>query len=400
MKLLQICNKVPWPLNDGGNIAIHSHTQTFIDAGHQVFLYCLNAAKHKINKEEALAAYNNATVVIEDIDTSIKPVAALNALINNTSYNVSRFYSKAFESKLAQLLKKENIDVVQFEGTFTGPYVNIVKENSNALVSVRMHNAEFEIWSRLASNTRLPLKRWYLQKLSTQLKTYEAALLNKVDTVVTLSPFDLEKFKTLSNHPTYYNLPAAVDLDRWQYKPTAQIDNWYHLGNMEWHANKEAVNWLVKDIHPLISQISGFKLHLAGRNIKPEDYQLPLIKTYQEVSDAVDFVSSKDVCIVPLKSGSGIRIKILEAMAAGKLVISTTVGAQGIEYENGKHLLIADTPKEYYNLFKRLKNGEIDFKSIVKNARALIEDNYSKASLSAQLLAFYSKSIALKKGMN
>ena len=136
----------------------------------------------------------------------------------------------------------------------------------------------------------------------------------------------------------------------------------------------------------------------SGKGIDTKEFSsIDQVEVTKDVEDAYQFVKSCDVCVVPLKSGSGIRLKILEAMAAGKLVVSTTIGAQGIDYVDREHLLIADTPSEFSTLFQKLNNNQIEFTSIVKNARKLIEDNYSTKALAKKQLLFY-QSLMHKKG--
>ncbi len=391
MKILQVSNRVPWPLNEGGTIGIYNYTRAYAHLGHEVTLFCLDGIKHNTPVEEAkkeLSKY--AEVFIHPIDTDIYKSEALRHLLRNESYNVSRFYNQVFESEIADLLTREQFDIIQLEGTFTGPYMDIIKENFDGPVALRMHNVEYEIWERLAANEKNPLKATYQNILSKQLKRYESQLIKKADIIVTVTDDDGQKFEKLHPRGNYLTIPAGIDLDRWQYKPAEDIHSWYHIGSMEWHANKEAVLWYMDSIHQKVATIDAkYQLKLAGKGIGKLDIQGEQVQVTDYVENAIDFVSENDVCIVPLKSGSGIRLKILEAMAAGKLVISTTVGAQGIAYQKDVHLLIADSPEDYAKIYKSLLNGKIDFKKIVSNARTLIEDSYSTSALAKKQLEIY-----------
>jgi glycosyltransferase involved in cell wall biosynthesis len=392
MKILQISNRVPWPLNEGGNIGIYNYTRAYSELGHEVTLYCLDGAKHNTPLEEAYKELSKyATVDIVPIDTDVKMLPALSHLLLNKSYNVTRFYNKEFEDKLSALLKENKFDVVQLEGTFVGPYIELVNQLHKGLLALRMHNVEFEIWERLAKNETNPIKKIYLNKLSKQLKSYETQLLQKVDIVVPVTDDDGEKFKEIDPTAQCLTIPAGIDLDSWKYSPSQDIHDWYHIGSMEWHANSEAVNWYIKEIHPkLVLLDSKYKLHLAGKGIDKTTFaRYDRLMVKDNVPSAYDFVKSLDVCVVPLKSGSGIRLKILEAMAAGKLVVSTTVGAQGIDYIASKHLLIADTPSQYTEVYRQLQKGEIDWKAIIKNARNLVEEHYSTSALAKKQLDHY-----------
>ncbi|MBT8326110.1 MAG: glycosyltransferase family 4 protein [Bacteroidia bacterium] len=392
MKILQVSNRVPWPLNEGGNIGIYNFTRAFNELGHTVTLYCLDGIKHNTPVEEAkeeLSKY--ASTLIHQIDTNIKPLKALAGLLTNTSYNVSRFYNEDFNTKLIELLSKEKFDVIQLEGTFVGPYVATIRQYHQGLLSLRMHNVEYEIWERLAHNESNPIKKIYLNILSKQLKDYEAQLLQKVDAVIPVTSDDEAKFKRLNSTIQYHTTAAGIDLDTWKFTSSSSSNKWYHIGSMEWHANKEAVNYFLEEIHPKLTALdSRYELKLAGKGIQKEEFKnYKALQVFANVPSAFDFVLKNDVCVVPLLSGSGIRLKILEAMAAGKLVVSTTIGAQGINYNNREHLLIANNPAEFVAIYRALQSGEIDATSIIRNARLLIENEYSTKALAAKQMDFY-----------
>ncbi|MDB9882984.1 glycosyltransferase family 4 protein [Bacteroidia bacterium] len=394
MKILQVSNRVPWPLNEGGTIGIYNYTRAFSELGHEVTLYCLDGIKHNTPVDEALEELGKyATVLIHPIDTDVVMEEALKHLLRNESYNVSRFYNSVFEQELRELLQNNTYDVVQLEGTFVGPYLPIIKTNHNGLVALRMHNVEYEIWERLAHNEKFFFKKIYLKKLAKQLKAYESDIIRQVDIVVTVTNDDAAKFKLLNPTGNYLTIPAGIDLREWQYSPSNSVDKWYHIGSMEWHANAEAVNWYLDDIHPLMLKGNNdYSFHLAGKGLNTEQFSNHRnIVLNDNVPRAFDFVKECDVCIVPLKSGSGIRLKILEAMAAGKLVVSTTIGAQGIDYIPRKHLLIADSPAEFRTIYDELKNGLIDYKAIISSARKLIENLYSTEVLATEQISNYSR---------
>jgi len=392
MKILQVSNRVPWPLNEGGNIGIYNYTKAYCELGHDVTLYCLDGQKHNTPIKEATSELSKyASLYIHPIDTDINLDDAIKHLIRNKSYNVSRFYNATFESELIKLLSNESFDVVQLEGTFVGPYIASIRKVFKGLVSLRMHNVEFEIWQRLAQNEKNPLKKLYLKILARQLEKYESKIIRQVDTIVPVTDQDLCKFRKLYSEGVYKSIPAGINLNTWKFSPSKSTNRWYHIGSMEWHANADAVDWYIKEIHPLIIENNtNYTLNLAGKGIDANLFRsMPQVTVAENVENAYDFVNLNDVCIVPLKSGSGIRLKILEAMAAGKLVISTTIGAQGIDYIDGKHLLIADTPSEFLSVFKEINNYQIDFQSIIKNARILIEENYATKALAKKQSMFY-----------
>jgi polysaccharide biosynthesis protein PslH len=274
MKILQVSNRVPWPLNEGGTIGIYNFTRAYAELGHEVVIYCLDGKKHNtpvIEAQEELSKY--ARVLIQPLNTDVVAKDALLHLLQNKSYNVSRFYDADFESKIIELLQFEKFDVIQVEGTFVGPYIHTIRKYHTGVIALRMHNVEYEIWERLASNERNPFKKYYQRILAKQLKKYEASLLPMVDITATVTDDDGQKFKAL--HPTgeYCTIPAGIDLDVWKYTPSDSFKRFYHIGSMEWHANAEAVNWYMDKVHSLIClEDNEYGLHLAGKGIKTPSF--------------------------------------------------------------------------------------------------------------------------------
>lgn len=392
MRILQISNRVPWPLNEGGTIGIYNFTKQFSLSGNEVYLYCLDGLKHNTPVKQAefeLSKY--ATVFIHPIDTDIKVEDAVKNLFGSTSYNVDRFDNGEFRRAISAVLKEQEFDVVQMEGSYTGPYLDVIRKHHKGLIAMRMHNVEFQIWERLAGNTSNPIKSAYLKLLARRLKRYELELISKVDLVVTVTEDDRTTFEHYHKNANFLVIPAGIDTKHWSYSPTHSLNKWYHLGSLEWTPNKEAVDFYLKNWHAAAAQeIKDFEFHLAGKGIQPEHYpEHNHLRLHQNVADAYHFVKDMDICLVPLLSGSGIRLKILEAMAAGKLVISTTVGAQGIEAKHLEHILIADSREELIQIISQLNTGEINHLAIRANARALVEEKYSIEAVSEKLINYY-----------
>lgn len=161
---------------------------------------------------------------------------------------------------------------------------------------------------------------------------------------------------------------------------------------MDWMPNQESIDWLLTDIWPLIhSQEPQVSLYLAGRKMPERFLEKSGDGLYVEgeVADANAYIADKQINVVPLLSGSGIRVKIIESMAAGKVVVTTSVGAQGIDYEDGKNILIANTPQEFADQIKRLADNPSFCREIGQNARRLAEEHYDRNRLGKQLVDFY-----------
>jgi len=394
VKILQVSHRVPFPLNEGGTIGIYNYTRGFAEAGVEVTLTALNGIKHNIDITEAtqeLSKYCKFHVF--DIDTNIKPFNAFVNLFTKQSYNVSRFYDNKFKVFLKNLLLSEKFDIIQVEGTFVAMYIDVIREYSKAPIVLRQHNVEYQIWDRLAQNAQNPLKKWYLNLLTRRLKKFEKDYLNKFDAIVPVTKDDADLFNNLGNTKPVFVSPAGIDNNYWQpSKDAVNPFHIYHLGSLEWMPNREAVLWFIKEVWPLVIKIDNrFKLFIAGKNM-PEEMKVMKVENVfmeGEVKDGQKFVNDKAITVVPLLSGSGIRLKILEAMAAAKLVISTTIGAQGIEYKAGEQMLIADTPEEFANYFREISRNQNVYDTVKQQGYDLILNKYSNQAVVNRLLEFY-----------
>ena len=161
---------------------------------------------------------------------------------------------------------------------------------------------------------------------------------------------------------------------------------------MDWKPNLEAVGWLIDEIWPKIQKkIPNAELHLAGKNMPDWLFKKKNINVFnhKEVQDSSKFISEHDVMLVPLLSAGGIRVKIIEGMAHGKAIISTKIGAEGIDYKNEENILIADSPKDFYNEALKIISGKTDFKKIGENAREHILKTYDQNKISKKLVGFF-----------
>ncbi|MBK5286689.1 MAG: glycosyltransferase, partial [Bacteroidia bacterium] len=165
----------------------------------------------------------------------------------------------------------------------------------------------------------------------------------------------------------------------------------FHLGAMDWLPNRQAIEWFFENCWlDIKSNFPDLKLYLAGRafpqEIKIDDDN---IIYDDEVKSAVDYMQGKAIMIVPLLSGSGMRVKILQAFALGKAVVSTSIGAEGIECTDGENILIADSPKDFVAAMSKLITDDSLRKKIGRNSHNLFLKKYSSEKIAAEVISFY-----------
>ena len=394
MKVLQLCIKPPFPTVDGGTMAMNSITQGLLREGCEVKVLAMESDKHPADRAKMGEEYLGQTgFESQYVDLSVKPLAAAAAMLCGESYHVSRFRSEAFAARLRAILERETFDVVHLESLFMTPYVPLIRSLSAAKVVLRSHNVEHVIWQRVAASTPYGLKRWYLKHLALTLRAYELEHINDYDGVVCITKGDADYFRQHGCRRPLTSIPFGVepeDAANVEVEPASL----FHIGAMDWLPNRESIEWLLEEVWPVVHrEVPQAHLYLAGRKMPQRwmDARIEGVTVVGEVPDAGYFIAGKQINVVPLLSGSGIRVKIIEAMAAGKAVVTTTVGAQGIDYTDGENLLVADTPEQFAAQIKRLVADQEYCRSVGEAAARLVAEHYDVKRLTAQLLQLYDK---------
>lgn len=394
MRILQLCIKPPFPTVDGGTMAMNSITQGLLREGCEVKVLAMESDKHRADRTKMGEEYLRQTgFESQYVDLSVKPLAAAVAMLCGESYHVRRFRSEAFAAKLRAILEQKTFDVVHLESLFMTPYVPLIRSLSDAKVVLRSHNVEHVIWQRVAASTPHGVRRWYLKHLALTLRAYELEHINDYDGVVCITKGDADYFRQHGCRRPLTSIPFGVEPD-----DAANVDvepaSLFHLGAMDWMPNRESIEWLLDEVWPVVHrEVPQAHLYLAGRKMPQKwmDSHIDGVTVVGEVPDAGYFIAGKQINVVPLLSGSGIRVKIIEAMAAGKAVVTTTVGAQGIEYTEGENLLVADTPEQFAAQIKRLVEDQDYCHSVGEAAARLVAEHYDVNRLTSQLLQFYDK---------
>ncbi len=393
MRILQLCHKPPFPPKDGGCLAISNISCGLADSEDvKLDILTIETEKHPFTNDEVPEAYRDKIdITAIHVDTSLNMVDAFSSLITSDSYNVSRFFTPDVDIKLTQILRSKKYDIIHLESLFVTPYIGTIRRLSKAKIVLRSHNLEFMIWERLALKSGNRAKKTYLKVLAKQLKRYELATLNDVDGLVSISFEDEEKYKAIQESLKTINIPFGVNMNDYEPAVNYKPKSFFHLGSLEWKPNFEGVKWFLKKVWPIYhAQEPEAEFLLAGRNI-PEEFskkQIPGLKVVGEVENAQEFIKSAGTMIVPILAAGGIRVKIIEGMALKVPIISTSVGAEGIHFENNKHILVGDTPEDF--AAQMLKTNDVGLTDeITNNALQLVRKDHNNTVLIEQLLKFY-----------
>ena len=394
MKILQFSKKTPVPPKDGESIAIHQLSKAFRDNNCSLTIFSILTPKHK--KKKSALYLDGVDYQFGKINTKISYLDIVkNMFFSNEAYIVERFIDKKIKAKLIKLIQKQDFDLIQLEGVFLGVYIKYIKKYSTAKIILRAHNIEHQIWERLAAKESY-FKALYLNKVMIpRLKKFEDKIAESVDGIVSISSLDEQYFKKLNIKAKFKTLPAAYEIKK-TIEPLPQDFNVGFIGGLDWQPNAEGIKWFLNSIwKPFVLKNNKANFNLAGRNFPKKYYDLKHsnLFIYGEVDDAQEFTYQNSVMIAPILSGSGMRIKIIEAMALGRTVISTSIGAEGIEYTDKKNIFIADTPEEWIEILTELGKDKNKLEQTALEAQKLIQKKHDINVLGTELVNFYKKEI-------
>ncbi len=402
MRILQLCNKIPYPPKDGGALATWNLARGLATVGARIDILSLNTFKHYVKDislppflpagSDALNEKISLTAIA--VDTSISYITMLsNLLFSSMPYNIVRFDSDKFRRKLKDMLHKHSYDLIILEGLPLAIYIDTIKSHFGGRIIMRAHNVEYRIWESLQKNTYGWLKKKYYGLLAKRIKSFEIKMLDSYDGLISISDKDTSAFRKHNYSGPLFTFPFSLDQDTYLRKGhNPDINNILFLGALDWQPNINGLKWfLERTWTELRSQFPGLKLHIAGRNPSEQlkrSLRMPGIVFHGEVEDIKEFLSMGIMMIVPLFSGSGMRVKIIEGMAMGKVIIATSVAASGIAAENNRHLFIEDNPQKIIEMIASLIKDPSLATGISGEAIDFVRKNYDIFVLSEKLYDF------------
>ena len=248
------------------------------------------------------------------------------------------------------------------------------------------HNVEYLIWKRLCDLEQVAWRRALLEIEWRKLRAREAAACRRFDVTIAVSEDDRSRLAALAPDSNITWIPTGVDID--YFTPDPHAERPAHLvfsGSMDWHPNEDAVRYFMSEILPLIrAEVPAVTFSIVGRN-PSSALREAAAAAGAEVTGTLDdirpAVAEAALCVVPLRAGSGTRLKIFEALAMGKAVVSTTLGADGLDIESGRHFVAADGAQDFARAVISLLNDPWRRRKIGAAGRHLVENRYSWAQV-------------------
>lgn len=392
MRILYLCQLVPYPADAGPKVRAY-YTLRYLAERHAVTLAAFGRPDDRAGAVEHLREFCQAVHTVPIRRGRLRDgLTLLACLVSGRSFIIERDRVAAMNELVDELLASGAFDAVHADQLWMAQYALRAKRvgGKQVLTVLDEHNACFQIVERLAAGEENPLKRLVLQRERGALRRFEARTLGQFDQLATVTEEDrwiLERLaedeggKRFTYGQDSHTIPICVDTEALQpVRAQEGAREVLHLGTMFWPPNVEGVVWFGREVWPRVkAAVPGARLTIAGKNPPGEVLALaadPAVRVTGYVADPGPYLEQAGAFIVPLFAGSGMRVKIVDGWRWGLPVISTTIGAEGIEYREGENILIADEAEGFAAAVVRvLRDGGLN-RALRVNGRRWVEERY------------------------
>lgn len=388
---------MPYPTDAGEKIRVFNIIK-HISQAHEVSLITQIMKQHEKQFIPELKKYCSRvdTVLLRKRSKLEHLPGVIRCLVSGEPLDNKFVFVDEMKKKIQKITYSESFDIVQIEHSIMAPYIKAISMANNSKKVLTFHNIASLQYKRIFKTERIISNKIRSFINWIQMKKWEAKFAMNFDLCVTMS--DSEKQILQSKNPklNIAVIPNGVDVENFKPLPdNFRTNNLLYIGKMGYQPNVDAVLYFIKEIFPLIKiQIRDAKFFVVGSNPTKEIKQLGkneniIVTGY--VDDVQPFYEQCAISVVPLRGGSGTRLKILESMAFGRPVISTSIGCEGLHVCNNENIIISDKPEEFARKTIELLQNVNFREKISKNARNLVEHNYSWESIAKKQIQIYEK---------
>lgn len=387
MNILILSPFSPYPLNQGGKIRIYKIIKN-LSRSNSITLAAI--VDNKLQSEPGpLQQLCKEIIFVERPPKLWRD--RFDFVFGKDPYNYVRYFSVDMKRELARLIKLKSFDIIQIEFTMMWQYADIF---NGIPIVLDTHNIENKIVRQVKNTYRNPLRKFMYVIEERRLRNKEEQAWRECCLCFTVSDKERNFISSyLGNSNKVFTIPNGVDLEWFKFYPKTNMGKQLlFLGSMDYRPNLDSALYFLEEIFPLIqSKIKDVKLDIVGRELwRIQNHSsIKGVEYHENIPDVLPYFRKADVLVVPLRYGAGTRIKILEAIAAGIPVVTTSKGCEGVEVTNGEHLLVADSPEEFASAVQRVIEDDNLRNSITQNARELVERNYSWEMLVEEMEGYY-----------
>lgn len=390
MKILYLAPHALWPLTTGARLRdFHCSRQLALQSE---LTYAQICAPDDPDAGLRPAEAPHAAVETLEKERSYTPGKIVRGLIGPLPLTVTNYTSAAAAARLKEILRKTRFDTVQIEGVHLSGYLPVLRE-AGARVICDWHNIESELMSRYAERESNLAKKLVAKRTAQLLRRTEIELLRTCPAHTVASERERDELLQVVPGARVEVIPNGIDVAHFETREdSGSKQALLFVGSMDYHANIDAVQWFAAEGWPALSaRHSDMEFLVVGRS--PNAAVRALAGGRLQVTGTVDdvrpYYGKAFAVAVPLRVGSGTRLKILEAMAAGVPVVSTRLGAEGIDAEHGRDILLADTPAEMVDALSLLYRDAELRSRLSKGGRKLVAEHYDWPAIGAKLVALH-----------
>jgi glycosyltransferase involved in cell wall biosynthesis len=395
VKILNLLPRLPSPPVDGGAIAVHQLHTSWLLKDIDIVVASFLSNRHPQDIEKVKELFQVYTCKANWTEFTL--LDAFKSLFVGIPYNIkTRFAQQEMIALLHELQSDHsNVDLIQIEWVHMAYYVDLLHELwPQTPIILRSHNVEHVIFERLSKEITNPILAWLYHDQAKKMKYFEANVLQRVDGVITLTDLDERLYKSLFVGFNSKVIPVGIDPSGYNIKEEKTYQGFLILGSMGWAPYAESVLSFVEEVW-----INHWKhqptdiLHIVGS--KPTEELMKYdqkygINVHGFVEDIQPFLHHSRAMIIPLKSGSGMRIKVLEAVASRCPIISTDVGIEGFPFQNKEHCYIANSLEEWrLGLHTLSSSSTHSLKELSDRAQKLTFPAYDSNLLADTLIEYY-----------
>jgi sugar transferase (PEP-CTERM/EpsH1 system associated) len=393
MKILFLSPTVPFPLTDGGRIRVFNLLKQIAKKSDVTLL----ALETQATDADGIAELRQLGIRVHLVPNAptlprVSFGTLVKAFLRRQPITVARYDLPAYRQKFRALIADQTFDLIHYEMFHTAQF----RTETNLPGVLSQQNVDSAIWRRLCSETVNPFYKftYWTQQLAFQ--RYERVLSPKFDAVTCTSDIDAAVFQHHCAESAIKIIPNGVDVTH--YLPDFSSEAPAHLiyiGSMDWYPNEDAVAFFADEVLPRIQEkVPDVAFSIVGGNPSVRVQKLAErdgVVVTGRVPEIKPYFAEATVFVVPLRIGSGTRLKILEALAMGKAIVSTTVGAEGLDLRDGEEIFIADEPIAFADAITRLLTDSELRRRIGENGRARVERDYDWRSIGEKLHGVYTK---------
>jgi glycosyltransferase involved in cell wall biosynthesis len=389
-RILFLCQVLPYPLDAGPKTRAY-YVLRYLAGKHQVTLLSFTRPADPPEAIEHLRQMCEKVIIVPMHRSLAQDgLAMMRSLVRKRSFIITRDESKEMKAALKRLVEEHPFDTIHSDQLWMAQYALAAKgyaiQNRPPRVILDQHNTVYLIPERMQANTRNPFLKVGLRREAALLKQFETKTCKAFDHVVCVSEKDqslLERMvlnsTTNKKHliSTFTSIPICVDPSEIKkVEPLTNQPNILFIGGMHWPPNAEGMRWFAHEIMPkVLEMVPEARCFTIGKQPHADITNEKGIITPGFVEDLEPYWQQCRAFVVPLLSGGGMRVKILDAWAHGLPVISTTIGAEGIEAKDGENIMVADTAQEFAEKLVKLLKGE-HAERLGEAGRATVESRY------------------------